>query len=70
LPTHSREHRMRVLENQAKMAAKTSASDREERDPQQKIPLIVEVKRGASMKQRAKRAHRKGGVDQPDLGEL
>jgi hypothetical protein len=35
-----------------------------------KIPLIVEVKRNATTKPRARRARQKSAGDQPDLGEL
>jgi hypothetical protein len=65
----TREHRMRVLENQAKLAAEHSASDRNGRDPQLKMPLIVEVKRGAT-KPTPRRTRRKQDTGQPNLGDL
>jgi hypothetical protein len=65
----SREHRMRVLENQAKIAAERSASVGNARDPQLKIPLIVEVKRSAT-KPPPRRTRRKPDPGQPDLGDL
>jgi hypothetical protein len=62
---------MRVLENQAKLAAEQSApAAREQRDSQLKFPLIGEVKRGEPAKQPSKRARRRSAGDQPDLGEL
>jgi hypothetical protein len=67
----SREHRIRVLENQAKLATEHSApTARQQHDPQLKFPLIVEVKRGAAAKQPSKRTRRRSAGDQPDLGEL
>jgi hypothetical protein len=41
----SREHRLRVLEHQARVAAERSAQAQSE--PQRKIPLLVEVKPAA-----------------------
>lgn len=61
---------MRVLENQAKIAAERSASGRTGRDPQLKMPLIVEVKRSATTKPPARRTRRKPDTGQPDLGDL
>jgi hypothetical protein len=60
---------MRVLENQAKTAAERSPSDRNGRDPQLKIPLIVEVKRSAT-KPPPRRTRRKQDTGQPNLGDL
>ena len=65
----SREHRIRVLENQAKIAAERDASDRNGRDPQLKMPLIVEVKR-SDAKPPPRRSRRKQDVGQPNLGDL
>ena len=66
----SREHRARVLKNQTRIAAERIGSDQDRRDPQLKIPLIVEVKRSANAKQPARRTRRKSETDQPDLGKL
>jgi hypothetical protein len=60
---------MRVLENQAKTAAERSPADRNGRDPQLKIPLIVEVKRSAT-KPPPRRTRRKQDTGQPNLGDL
>jgi hypothetical protein len=66
----SHEHRMRVLENLTKVAAEQTAPAQQRRDPQLKIPLIGEVKRGRAQKPSSGRARRKSDTDQPDLGEL
>jgi hypothetical protein len=70
LSSKSLAHRARVLLNQAKVAAESGASDQDRLHCQLKIPLIVEVKRNATTKQRARRARQKPAGDQPDLGEL
>jgi hypothetical protein len=71
LSSKSRAHMARVLLNQAKAAAAERATADEDRpDCQLKIPLIVEVKRNAAAKQRARRGRQKSAGDQPDLGEL
>jgi hypothetical protein len=66
----SREHRMRVLEHQAKLAATaTSAADRS--GGQRNIPLIVEVTGGGDRKPAtARRARRKQRVKQPGFDGL
>jgi hypothetical protein len=70
LPSKSREHRIRVLENQMKLAAGREMTSRtEQAEPQTRMPLIVEVKSGATTKQRVRRS-RRSGKDQPELGEL
>lgn len=60
---------MRVLENQAKIVAERSGSDRNGHDPQLKMPLIVEVKRGVR-KPPPRRTRRKQDTGQPNLGDL
>jgi hypothetical protein len=70
-PSKSHEHRMRVLENQAKLAAGRGATaEQAGADPQLKIPLIVEVKEPVGTKQRARRSRGKPRGVQPDLGDL
>jgi hypothetical protein len=70
LSSKSRTHLARVLLNQAKAAAERGTLDQDRPDCQLKIPLIVEVKRNAATKQRARRARQKSAGNQPDLGEL
>jgi hypothetical protein len=70
-PSKSHEHRMRVLENQTKLAAARGVpAERRAADPQLRIPLIVEVKEPAGTKQRARRPRGKARTEQPDLGDL
>ena len=66
----SREHRARVLKNQTRIAAERIDSDQDRRDPQLRMPLIVEVKQSSNEKRRARRTRRKSETDQPDLGKL
>jgi len=66
----SREHRIRVLENQAKIAAERNASERNGHDSQLKMPLIVEVRRSTTTKPPARRTRRKPETGQTDLGDL
>jgi hypothetical protein len=70
-PSKSREHRMRMLENLAKLAAENGAR-REPAgpDPQLKMPLLVAVKGEAGAKQRVRRARRRSQGAQQDFGEL
>ncbi len=70
LSSKSRAHMARVLLNQAKVAAEPATAEQDQPDSQLRIPLIVEVKRIAATKQRARRARQKSAGDQPDLGEL
>jgi hypothetical protein len=71
LPPKSREHRIRVLEQQEKAAADPGAITRQHRlDPQTKMPLIVEVKGRAGTKQRARRSRSKPQADQPEFGDF
>jgi hypothetical protein len=70
LPPKSRDHRLRVLENLVKAAAeREDASRQEPRDPQMRMPLIVEVKSKPTAKQRARRSPR-SRAGQPKLGDL
>ncbi len=61
----SREHRLRVLEHQAKLAAERAATPAER---QLKMPLIVEVK-DSPKKQRARRPRRTASTRQLGLDE-
>jgi hypothetical protein len=62
---------MRVLQNQAKLAAERSApAAPAAHDPQLRMPLIVEVRPGGSANQPSRRVRRRSTTDQPDLGEL
>jgi hypothetical protein len=70
LTPKSREHRMRVLENQTRMAAKPTAVSSGGRDLQLRMPLIVEVKADPNAREITKRRRRKSTANQPDLGEL
>lgn len=60
----SREHRLRMLQHLARLAAAHSVADQS--DPQLKMPLIVEVKRGAERKPRTRRT-RAVAAKQPGL---
>jgi hypothetical protein len=70
LSSKSREHRLRVLENQARIATERGVPGQDRPDSQMKIPLLVEVKGSAGGRQRRPRSTRKHQADQPDLGEL
>jgi hypothetical protein len=71
ISSKSREHRIRVLENQTKLAGDPGVTSRTERaEPQMRMPLIVEVKSGATTKQRPRRTRGRSGKGQPELGEL
>jgi hypothetical protein len=65
----SREHRKRVLQYQARIAAECTASAESRRDPQMTIPLVVEVKANGSPKTPPRRARRSSGAMQPNLGD-
>lgn len=69
LSSKSREHRLRVLENQARLAAARDAAAGQRGDPQIKMPLIVEVKAQEGAKQRIRRSRSKRPT-QPEFGEL
>jgi hypothetical protein len=70
-PSKSREHRMRVLQNQMKLAAERGVATRVgHADPQMKMPLIVEVKGNAATKPRVRRSRGGSRKGQPELGEL
>ena len=58
------------LKNQTRIAAERIDSDQDRRDPQLRMPLIVEVKQSSNEKRRARRTRRKSETDQPDLGKL
>ena len=68
LPPKSREHRIRVLENQAKLAAEKAAQPGSE--PQLRMPLLVEVKCNAAAKPQPRRSRSRSRTEQPDLGDL
>ena len=64
----SREHRMRVLENQARLAAARDMPARTTGE-QIQMPLLVEVKLGPVPKRRTPR-NSKPRAKQPGLGDL
>ena len=72
LPSKSREHRLRVLENLAKGAGEQGVPPRAgQGDAQMRMPLVVAVKSGGvATKQRVRRSRGGARKDQPDLGEL
>ena len=64
----SRDHRIRVLENQMRLAAER---DGVRADAQMRMPLLVEVTNGgAAAKQRVRRTRRGSRKGQPELGGL
>jgi hypothetical protein len=65
----SREHRLRVLENQARIAAGEVSAAALDADPQMTMPLVVEVK-GSPAKQRRRRQRKRSKTEQPHLGDL
>jgi hypothetical protein len=69
LPSKSREHRMRVLENQARIAAERTGPAEGVADPQKRMPLLVEVK-SSPPKQRSRRTRDRPKTDQADFGDL
>ena len=71
ISSKSREHRVRVLENLAKVAGERGVAARAgQGDAQMRMPLVVEVKGGAATKQRVRRSRGGARKDQPELGEL
>ena len=70
LPPKSREHRQRVLENQAKLAAHRAAAEQVAGAAQLNMPLLVEVKCSEAGKPLARRGKRKTRHDQPGFGGL
>jgi hypothetical protein len=71
ISSKSREHRVRVLENQVKLAAERGvAAPAGQVDVQMRMPLVVEVKGGAATKQRVRRSRSGARKVQPELGEL
>ena len=71
ISSKSREHRVRVLENLAKVADDRGVAPRAAQgDAQMRMPLVVEVKGGAATKQRVRRSRGGARKDQPELGEL
>jgi len=69
LPPKSLEHRMHVLQNQARLAAERAAPGESGADPQTKMPLLVEVKR-CPPKQRTRRGSTSSKADQADFGDM
>jgi hypothetical protein len=69
LSSKSREHRLRVLENQAKLAAHDATASGQRGDPQMKMPLIVEVKAQEGPRQRVRRSRSKRPA-QPEFGDI
>jgi hypothetical protein len=71
LPSKSREHRVRVLENLAKVADDSGVTPRAaQADAQMRMPLVVEVKGNAATKPRGRRSRGGARKDQPELGKL
>jgi hypothetical protein len=70
MPAKSREHRIRVLEHQAKIAAEGATEAGAQRDRQLKMPLIVEVRAGEVKKQRSRRGRRAADGDQLGLDDM
>jgi hypothetical protein len=70
LPSTSREHRLRVLENQEKIAANLAQARQHQGDGQVQMPLIVEVRGSVTRKQRARRNRAAPKASQSDLGEF
>jgi hypothetical protein len=68
--SESRAHRIRVLENQEQIAAERDGSGEITRDPQIKMPLIVEVKGSGNSGPPVLRPRRKSQTNQPELGDL
>jgi hypothetical protein len=60
---------MRVLQNQARLAAERTAASEPSTDRQTKIPLLVEIK-SCPPKQRGRRPRTKSKADQADLGDI
>jgi hypothetical protein len=69
LPSKSREHRIRVLEHQARLAGREPES-KTAANSQLRMPLFVAVKDGGGSKKPRRRARRKSGPDQPKIGDL
>ena len=66
----SREHRLRVLANQTRLATERALSETDRGQAQLKMPLLVEVKGGENVQPRVRRTRRRPKADQRDLGEL
>jgi len=60
---------MRVLQNQARLAAERAATGEGHADPQTRMPLLVEVK-SCPPKQRTRRGRTRSRADQADLGDM
>lgn len=69
LPVKSREHRMRVLEHQASLAAESDAKGKRTVS-QLRMPLLVEVKADASVKKPGRRVRRKHPAGQTEIADL
>jgi hypothetical protein len=68
-PGKSRDHRLRVLENQARVAAERQATAELGAERQMTMPLIVEVKTSPAT-QRARRSRKRRKAEQPLLGDM
>jgi hypothetical protein len=68
-PPRSRDHRLRVLENQARLAAESAAPAGHGGDPQMEMPLIVEVK-STPQRERRRRSRTRPKAEQPGLGDI
>jgi hypothetical protein len=69
LSSKSREHRMRVLQNQEKLAAEL-AQPRQQDRAQTLMPLIVEVKGGRATKQHSRRTRETREAHQTRLDDF
>ena len=71
LPSKSREHRIRVLENLAEGCWRAGdAGAGRQGDAQMRMPLVVEVKSSLGTKQRVRRSRGGSRKNQPELGDL
>jgi hypothetical protein len=66
----SREHRLRVLRHQARLAAERDTAQPGPGHPQLQMPLIVEVAATTVKKTRLRRARRTLAADQPGLDNV
>jgi hypothetical protein len=70
LSSKEREHRMRVLENQERIAARQVKAEKTDPDAPMRIPLIVEAKGSHTLKPRPRRTRTNREAHQSELGEF
>jgi len=70
LPPKSQGHRLQVLANLTRLAEGTVSSDESRGGDQLRMPLLVEVKQVASLKQPGRRGRPRAPVRQLDLDNL